>query len=90
MGSHPRLAIATPLLEDAMESAKQGITDPRERIALCRARADAYESYLNTLRQKRATYQGGYLQAVLEEVEEIHCRWLLANQDLFRAELSIY
>jgi hypothetical protein len=71
-----------------MESAKQETGDAAERLARCRARADAYESYLNTLRQRRATYQGGYLEVVQQEVEEIHCRWLLANQDLLQAELS--
>ena len=72
-----------------MESARQEIGDAGEHLNLCRARADAYERYLTTLRQKRAVYQGAYRQAVEQEVEEIHCRWLLANQELFAAELSI-
>jgi septum formation topological specificity factor MinE len=77
-------------VEDAMESAKQGSTDLRQRLAVCRARADTYEHYLDILRHKRATYQGGYLQALQQEVEEIHCRWLLANQDLLKAEMAMH
>jgi bacterioferritin (cytochrome b1) len=73
-----------------MERAKHENSDPRERLAACRARADAYEHYLNTLRQKRATYQGAYLEALQQEAEEIHCRWLLANQDLLQAEMAIH
>jgi hypothetical protein len=51
-------------------------------------RADAYDRYLATLRRKLATYQGGYLQAARREAEEIHCKWLLANQDAFIEEMA--
>ena len=56
------------------------------RVASCRERADAYDRHRAALRRKLATYQGGYLDALRREAEEVHCRWLLANQDLFAAE----
>ena len=71
-----------------MHATEPGTSEAAGRVEACRARAEAYDRHLADLRRKLATYQGGYLQAVRVEVEETHCRWLLANQDLFAAELS--
>ena len=72
-----------------MKSTERETGEETGRVMACRARAEGYDRYLATLRRKLATYQGGYLEAVQREAEEIHCRWLLANQELFAAELAI-
>jgi|GEM_PF-2557508 len=71
-----------------MRATEPGTSEAAGHVEACRARADAYERHLTDLRQKLATYEGGYPQAVRMEAEEVHCRWLLANQDLFAAVLS--
>jgi len=71
-----------------MESTRQRTSEADKRIAACRERAESYDRYLATLRRKMATFQGGYRQAAQLEAEEIHCRWLLANQELFAAMSS--
>jgi len=73
-----------------MERAEHGTSEATVRIAACRERAEAYDRNLAALRRKRATCQGGYLQAVSREVGELHYQWLLANQDLFAAEMSLH
>ena len=71
-----------------MRATEPGTSEAIGHVEACRARADAYERHLTDLRQRFAASEGGYPQAVRMEAEEVHCRWLLANQDLFAAVLS--